>query len=93
MKKIIITLAVAATLAFSSCSKTVIQPVAATSNPVGSKVGEASAFFFLGWINFDADLSIKTAAANGGITNISTVDVKTVAGFLGTEISCVITGE
>lgn len=58
----------------SSCSITL--PVTATSNPVGSKVGTASATGFLGILFFDADASIKTAAQNGGITRISTVDIK-----------------
>lgn len=58
----------------SSCSLTL--PVAATSNPVGTKVGEAKATGFLGVLFFDADASIRTAAKNGGITKISTVDIK-----------------
>ncbi len=58
----------------SSCSLTL--PVAATSNPVGSKVGEATATGFLGILFFNADASIRTAAKNGGITKISTVDIK-----------------
>jgi hypothetical protein len=51
-------------------------PVNATSNPVGSKVGTAKATGFLGILFFDADASIRTAAKNGGITKISTVDIK-----------------
>jgi hypothetical protein len=58
----------------SSCSIT--YPVAATSNPIGSKVGTAKATGFLGILFFDADASIRTAAKNGGITKVSTVDVK-----------------
>jgi uncharacterized protein YdbL (DUF1318 family) len=58
----------------SSCSVTL--PVNATSNPIGSKVGRATATGYLGILFFDADASIRTAAKNGGITKISTVDVK-----------------
>ena len=58
----------------SSCSVTL--PVNATSNPVGKKVGTAKATGYLGFLFFDADASIRTAAKNGGITKISTVDIK-----------------
>jgi PBP1b-binding outer membrane lipoprotein LpoB len=58
----------------SSCSITL--PVAATSNAIGSKVGTATATGYLGIIFFDADASIRTAAKNGGISKISTVDIK-----------------
>jgi hypothetical protein len=50
--------------------------VNATSNPVGSKVGTAKATGFLGILFFDQDASIATAAKNGGISKISTVDIK-----------------
>jgi len=58
----------------SSCSLTM--PVNATSNPVGSKVGTATATGYFGVLFFDQDASIRTAAKNGGITRISTVDIK-----------------
>jgi hypothetical protein len=58
----------------TSCS--IIMPVTATSNPVGSKVGTQKATVFLGILAFDQDASIKSAAKNGGITKISTVDMK-----------------
>ncbi len=76
MKKVIFNLAAAVLVAgaMSSCSITL--PVAATSNPVGSKVGTAKASGFLNILYFGADAGIKTAAKNGGITKISTVDVK-----------------
>lgn len=61
-------------LMVSSCSLTL--PVNATSNSVGNKVGTSIATGYLGVFFFDADASIKTAAKNGGITKISTVDVK-----------------
>ena len=57
----------------ASCSVTL--PVNATSNPVGDKVGTAKATGYLG-LFFDQDASIQAAAKNGGITQISTVDIK-----------------
>lgn len=65
---------VAAVAMMSSCALTL--PVNATGNPVGNKVGEAKATGYLGILFFDADASIRTAAKNGGITKISTVDIK-----------------
>jgi len=72
LKTILALLAVVAIM--SSCSLTL--PVAATSNPVGTKVGTATATGYLGILFFNADASIRTAAKNGGITKISTVDIK-----------------
>lgn len=72
VKTIFALLAVVAMM--SSCALTL--PVNATSNPVGNKVGTAKATGYLGILFFDADASISTAAKNGGITKISTVDIK-----------------
>ncbi|RYM34953.1 hypothetical protein ERX46_06155 [Brumimicrobium glaciale] len=72
IKSIVALLAIVAMV--SSCSLTL--PVNATSNPIGDKVGTAKATGFLGILFFDADASISTAAKNGGITQISTVDIK-----------------
>lgn len=75
MKKVKTIFALLAVVAMmSSCALTL--PVNATSNPVGEKVGTAKATGYLGAIFFDADASIRTAAKNGGITQISTVDIK-----------------
>lgn len=76
----------------SSC--TITLPVAATSNPVGSKVGSADAQVFLKVLCFGGDASIRTAAKNGGITRISTVDMKhfDVLGIYG-EYTTIVTGE
>ena len=73
VKTIFLLLAITAMV--SSCALTM--PVNATSNPVGNKVGSAKATGYLGILFFNADASIQTAAKNGGITEISTVDVKT----------------
>jgi hypothetical protein len=75
MKRIRTILALLAFVAMmSACSLTL--PVNATSNPVGTRVGTASATGYLGIFFFDADASIRRAAANGGITRISTVDIQ-----------------
>ena len=76
----------------TACSITM--PVTATSNTVGSKVGTSTAQVYLGFLAFDADASIKTAAKQGGISKISTVDIKTknILGLLITY-ETIVTGE
>jgi hypothetical protein len=51
-------------------------PVSATSNPIGKKIGTSSGTGYFGVLFFNADASIRSAAKNGGITKISTVDIK-----------------
>ncbi len=67
-----------AALFLASCSMTM--PITATSNAVGSKVGKSSGSCYLGaWpfgLCFGVDASIQSAAKNGGITEISTVDMQ-----------------
>lgn len=75
MKKAVFALAGAAMFVLSSCSITL--PVNATSNTVGNKVGKSSGVCYLAVLCFDVDASIQTAAKNGGITKISTVDYTT----------------
>ena len=72
LKKFAALLGLAALL--SGCALTL--PVNATSNPVGNKVGVAKATGYLGVLFFDQDASIQTAAKNGGIKRIATVDIK-----------------
>jgi len=75
MKKLkMIVAACMATMLLTACALTL--PVNATGNPVGSKVGRATATGYLGVLFFNADASIQAAAKNGGITKISTVDLK-----------------
>ena len=61
-------------MALSSCSITL--PVAVSSNPIGAKTGSAKADVFLSVFCFGGDASIQTAAKNGGITRVATVDMK-----------------
>jgi len=83
---------IAAVAMFSSCSITL--PVTATSNPVGGKVGKSSGNCYMGWLCLNVDASIMTAAKNGGISKISTVDYKysDMVGIIQTH-ECIVTGE
>lgn len=83
---------VAASALLASCSITV--PVTATSNEVGSKTGTSKGTCFLHVLCFDVDASIQTAARNGGITKISTVDFrkKDILGIVVTY-ETIVTGE
>lgn len=97
MKKYILkTVLGAATVMFiaSSCSQGVAYPICATNNK-SVKTGEAGATYFFGFGPMHPDLSIKTAAANGGITKVATVDVTYVTSMLGFKytMKTVVTGE
>jgi hypothetical protein len=76
----------------SGCALTL--PVNATGNSVGNKVGTAKATGYFGILFFDQDASIQTAAKNGGITKISTVDIKQTS-ILGLVVTyeTIVTGE
>ncbi len=96
MKKLFLAVAAAGLMFLASCSVTI--PVTATSNPIGSKVGVAKATTYLGPIGyglyFEQDASIQTAAKNGGIKKISTVDMK-ITNTLGLiyTYETIVTGE
>jgi|TARA_B110000305_G_scaffold160998_1_gene178167 starvation-inducible outer membrane lipoprotein len=89
MKKAFLIVSVA--LLLSSCAITL--PVNATSNEVGSKVGMSKATGYLNVIWIDQDASIQKAAKQGGITKISTVDLKqtNMLGIIQTY-ECIVTG-
>lgn len=61
---------------------------------MGEKVGTAKATGYLGVLFFNADASIKSAAENGGISKISTVDIKRtdILGLIVTY-ETIVTGE
>lgn len=93
IKKISSFIAMCAVVALmSSCALTL--PVNATGNAMGSKVGTAKATGFFYTLFFNADASIQTAAKNGGIKKISTVDVKhtSILGII-TTYETIVTGE
>ena len=94
MKNLIYTITVLAATAvlFSSCSYSSFTPIAVTDNQ-SLKTGETSVKLKM-FGNKDMDLSIATAAKNGGITKIATVDYKVESGFLKpTVYTVVVTGE
>lgn len=75
MKKSMKFLSLLAAVAFlASCSYT--RPAGLTQNSTGSKVGMASGTCYLFILCFNADWSLRTAAQNGGIKKIATVDYK-----------------
>jgi len=80
-----------AVLLMTACSVTA--PLTATGNPIGKKIGTAKSKTILG-LTFNGDYSVLTAAKNGGITKVSTVDVKHV-NILGFFIShqTIVSGE
>jgi hypothetical protein len=78
-------------VSMASCS--VSGPLFVTDNPDGGKVGKSSYRNILGFALDGGDASIKSAAENGGITKISTVDQKVEAGFFVTRYITVVTGE
>ncbi len=92
MKKLILTAVCSAmALALVSCSTTT--PFAATSNPVGNKMGKSQITYILGFPVAN-DAGIYKAAKNGGISKISTVDIKTttIGGFY-YNIDTIVSGE
>lgn len=72
VKSLLFTLVLAFTV--SACH-TLTYPMTATSNPVGSKIGTSQITYVMGFPG-DTDASIRTAAINGNITKISTVDIE-----------------
>lgn len=83
-----------AVLLVMGCS-TVTVPVFVNSNSINSsKVGEASATIIFGGIfGGEFDYSLQTAAKNGGITRIATVDKRIKRELFGYTITTVVTGE
>lgn len=92
MKLKVLFISILCAFALSSCSITM--PISATSNTLGTKKGESEGTCFFGVMCFNVDASIQKAAKNGGITKISTVDLKT-SNMLGIVVTytCIVTGE
>ncbi|MDR2185530.1 MAG: TRL-like family protein [Treponema sp.] len=101
MKKFILILALAlAVFAVMACRSTITIPVEASNNPIGSKVGEATASVtqFLGFpLSYTLEVPAYQAAKNAGINKIATVDFRTdvQGGFFKktTTITTIVTGE
>lgn len=89
-----VSLLVAAVVLMMALSCTTVIPFAATSNPVGSKTGEAKVTLLFNIIPLGgSDAGIHTAAKEGGISKISTVDAKVFWWFFGTTFTTVVTGD
>lgn len=80
----------ATALLLSSCSVTA--PGAVSANPVGKKIGTSKAKYFFG-LCFGGDYGIQTAAKNGGISKVSTVDVKYYTFLIYHSRTTIVTGE
>ena len=81
-------------IAVSACSLTA--PLAVTSNPVGTKTGESTALLLWGVVPLlNQDFGIYKAAKKGGISKISTVDVKqkAILGGLIVKYTTIVSGE
>ncbi|MBP1673032.1 MAG: hypothetical protein H6Q25_847 [Bacteroidetes bacterium] len=95
MKKLIYIFTVLIILGVFLASCTTTAPLAVTSNYVGTKVGVAKTTRFLFFYPDGGDYSIQTAAKNGGITKIATVDIKRTPKFfyILETYETVVTGE
>lgn len=79
-----------AALTFGACTST--RPIAATSNPIGSKTGKASQVVVFG-MHF-GDASVGAAAKAGGLRTISFVDFRnTNLLFLYQRHTCIVNGD
>ena len=88
MKLTLKALAAVAVCALVSSCATISNPITATTNPLGSKCGEAKSTLYLGglWSSKGAENGIDQAAKNAGITKISHVDSYTKSYFFGIVI-------
>jgi hypothetical protein len=75
----------------ASCS--ISGPLMVTNHSVGEKRGEASRKIFLNITFGQTDLGAITAAKNGGISKIATVDWKVTGGLFTTTYATIVTGE
>lgn len=75
----------------SSCAASM--PILVTDNTSGGKEGTAEYSTFLGISPLNADASIATAAKNGGITKITSVDFLVEGGLFKTTYKTIVTGQ
>ncbi len=90
MKKVFSILAVTAALSLSSCA--VVGYTNMVTSAKSQKVGVAKKRVWFG-LAFNVDVSAATAARNGGITKISTVDFAVRRGLISTSFVTRVTGE
>lgn len=89
IKHPITALAIGLTLFASGCGITSVVDV--TDNPVGHRQGKACVTNLLGLIA-TGDASISTAARNGGVTKVATVDTVMKGGFFVGSYCTYVTG-
>jgi hypothetical protein len=103
MKKIILGTLVLVLIILAGCTSLTV-PVAATANPVGSKVGEATETRYFGGVYvaagsagfllfYSGDKGLSTAAANGGVSRIATVEQRIDTNPFVTKVTTIVTGE
>ena len=92
MKRILIVAVVLVCLLVMGCAS-ITTPVSATSNALGSKVGQASGKIWLGMFG-TADAGIRAAAEAAGIKVVTSVDITQKLGILGlwVEYEVTVTG-
>jgi hypothetical protein len=91
MKKIVFGVLALAVLLLAGCSSITV-PYAATDNPVGSKTGEVTTSYLFGVLPLGGDFTLSGAAANGGVTKISTVEVRVDANPFIVKQTLIVTG-
>lgn len=89
IKNLLLFVSIASILA--SCS--VAGPLMVTNHSIGSKRGEASRKIFFGITFGHTDLGAITAAKNGNVKKIATVDWKVTGKLFSTKYSTIVTGE
>ena len=83
------TLAALALMTFGLSSCMVYESYSVTGNPIGTKKGVAKTKLF----SKDLDVSMRTAAKNGKIQKIGSVDIKTKAYVFFIVTKTTVTGE
>jgi hypothetical protein len=91
MKKIVFGALALLVLLLAGCSSLTL-PYAVTDNPVGSKIGEVTSSFLFGTLPLGGDFTLSAAAANGGVTKIATVEVRTDVNPFITKKTLIVTG-
>ncbi len=91
MKKILLSAFTCLSLVMTSCVTT--WPGLVTQNSIGTKVGVAKRKIILGLAFGHTDLSLTTAAKNGGISKIATVDYTVKGGLFAKTYMVTVTGE
>lgn len=84
---------IAGSVVFALASCSVSAPLMVSDHAIGNKRGEASRKIILGITLGHTDLGAITAARNGGITKIATVDWKVQGGLFVRTVTTVVTGE